>query len=62
MQILQKLLGQDEDTEQLLKIARHCAKKRVVAKRPKGAECIAHNKPAFNVASKNTRYDVYLPA
>ena len=62
MQILQKLLEQDEDTEQLLNFARHCAKKCVVVKRPKGAACIGHIKPAFNVASKNTRYDVYLPA
>ncbi|MDQ1362821.1 MAG: rRNA (guanine1516-N2)-methyltransferase [Pseudomonadota bacterium] len=61
MQILQKLLGQDEDTEQLLAAARHCAKKRVVVKRPKGAGFIGHIKPAFDVASKNTRYDVYLP-
>lgn len=61
MQILQKLLGQDADTEQLLNVARHCARKRVVVKRPKGAEFIGHIKPAFDVASKNTRYDVYLP-
>lgn len=61
MQILQKLLGQDTDTEQLLTVARHCAKKRVVVKRPKGAEFIGNLKPAFDVASKNTRYDVYLP-
>ena len=62
MHILQKLLGQDVDTEQLLNIARHCAKKRVVVKRPKGAEFIGGIKPAFDVTSKNTRYDVYLPA
>jgi 16S rRNA (guanine1516-N2)-methyltransferase len=61
MQILQKLLGQDTDTEQLLTVARHSAKKRVVVKRPKGAEYIGNIKPAFDVASKNTRYDVYLP-
>jgi 16S rRNA (guanine1516-N2)-methyltransferase len=61
MQILQKLLGHDEDTEQLLLAARQGAKKRVVVKRPKGAEFIGAIKPAFDVASKNTRYDVYLP-
>ena len=61
MQILQKLLGQDEDTEQLLTTARQCAKKRVVVKRPKGANFIGNIKPSFDVASKNTRYDVYLP-
>ena len=61
MKILQKLLGQDTDTEHLLSAARMNARKRVVVKRPKGAEFIADVKPAFAIASKNTRYDVYLP-
>lgn len=61
MKILQKLLGQDTDTEQLLSVARRVAGKRVVVKRPKEAGCIAEEKPAFAIASKNTRYDIYLP-
>lgn len=61
MKILQKLLGQDTDTEQLLSAARKVAGKRVVVKRPKEAGFVADEKPAFSIASKNTRYDIYLP-
>jgi 16S rRNA (guanine1516-N2)-methyltransferase len=61
MRILQKLLGGDTDSEYLLSVARHKAFRRVVVKRPKTAGPIADMKPAFAIASKNTRYDVYLP-
>lgn len=61
MQILQKLLGMDEDTEMLLATSRRCAKKRIVIKRPKGAEFIGNIQPSFDVASDSARYDVYLP-
>jgi len=60
MQILQKLLGQDEDTQELLEIALKTAKKRVVVKRPKGAENLTNIKPTYLVESKKTRYDVYI--
>lgn len=60
MQILQKLLGHDEDTDELLKSALACAKKRVVVKRPKGAETIGSTKPTMQIESKKTRYDVYI--
>jgi 16S rRNA (guanine1516-N2)-methyltransferase len=60
MQILQKLLGQDNDTTALITGALQYAKKRVVVKRPKGAEIIGDTKPTMSIASKNTRYDVYV--
>ena len=60
MQLLQKLLGHDDDTEQLLAAARLCARKRVVVKRPKGAEYISTHKPSLSYESKKTRYDVYI--
>ncbi len=60
MQILQTLLGKDEDTEELLNIALKVAKKRVVVKRPKGAENLSSIKPTYQVNSKKTRYDVYI--
>ncbi len=60
MQILQSLLGKDEDTQQLLEIALKTAKKRVVVKRPKGAESLTYVKPTYLVESKKTRYDVYI--
>ena len=62
MQILQKLLGQDDDTQELLDIALKIAKKRVVVKRPKGAENLTDFKPTYLVESKKTRYDVYIIA
>jgi len=60
MQILQKLLGQDDDTQELLEVALKIAKKRVVVKRPKGAENITGIKPTYLVESKKTRYDIYI--
>lgn len=60
MQILQKLLGKDEDTQALLSAALKVAKKRVVVKRPKGAESLTELKPTHTVESKKTRYDVYI--
>ena len=60
MQILQKLLGHDEDTGALINAALACAKKRVVVKRPKGAEVIGDRKPTVSIESKKTRYDVYV--
>ena len=60
MQILQKLLGKDEDTQELLSAALKVAKKRVVVKRPKGAEQLSELKPSYAVESKKTRYDVYI--
>ena len=60
MQILQKLLGKDEDTQELLNAALNVAKKRVVVKRPKGAQNLTELKPTYTVESKKTRYDVYI--
>lgn len=60
MQLLQNLLGKDEDTQALLDIALKVARKRVVVKRPKGAESLSTLKPDYQVASKKTRYDIYL--
>lgn len=60
MQILQKLLGKDEDTQELLNLALKAAQKRVVVKRPKGAENLTELKPSYTVESKKTRYDIYL--
>ncbi len=61
MQILQKLLGHDLDTEALLNAALEKARKRVVVKRPKGAPVLqAECLPTLNYESKGTRYDVYI--
>ncbi|MCK4864189.1 MAG: class I SAM-dependent methyltransferase [Gammaproteobacteria bacterium] len=60
MQILQTLLGKDEDTQELLDAALKVAKKRVVVKRPKGSARLSDIKPTYQVSSKNTRYDIYI--
>jgi 16S rRNA (guanine1516-N2)-methyltransferase len=60
MQLLHQLVGPDLDSEQLLNIARDVARKRVVVKRPKSADPINNSKPSTCIASKNTRYDIYL--
>jgi len=59
MQILQNLLGHVEGGS-LLKPALKVATKRVVVKRPKGAEYLENSAPSHSIESKKTRYDVYL--
>lgn len=61
MRLLHQMVGADTDSEQLLVAARQAANKRVVVKRPKGADYVGNIKPATSIASKNTRYDIYLP-
>ncbi len=59
MQILQHLLGKDDNATSLLATALGCARKRVVVKRPAHADVVAGDKPATSISSKNTRYDIY---
>jgi 16S rRNA (guanine1516-N2)-methyltransferase len=60
MQILQHLLGKDENAPLLLKTALECATSRVVVKRPVHAEPVNGIEPSTSISSKKTRYDVYL--
>ena len=59
MQILQELLGQDEDKEQLFVAAFNATAKRVVVKTPDYAESLG-GKPDESFKGKLLRYDVYL--
>lgn len=59
MQLLHQLAGADTDSAELLTVAREKAGKRVVVKRPKGAEFVGLQKPAASIQSKNTRFDIY---
>jgi len=61
MRIFRALVGEDVDGHLLLELARSRVLRRVVVKRPKGAEYLAALKPHSEVSSKNTRYDIYLP-
>ncbi len=60
MQILQHLLGKDENAGLLLRTAVEHAGKRVVVKRPIHAETVGGIKPGTSISSKKTRYDVYI--
>ena len=60
MQILQHLLGKDENAPLLLKTALESATRRVVVKRPIHAAPVNGIEPNTSISSKKTRYDVYL--
>ncbi len=62
MRLFQILLGEPGDNADLLAAALACATKRVVVKRPKGAEVLPGRKPTMDISSKNTRYDIYILA
>jgi 16S rRNA (guanine1516-N2)-methyltransferase len=60
MRLFRSLLGEDADAPELLQQALALTGRRVVVKRPKGAEPLQGPKPSLALASKNTRYDIYL--
>jgi 16S rRNA (guanine1516-N2)-methyltransferase len=60
MQILHRLIGSAADEADLLETARQHARHRVVVKRPAHAEPVSGIKPTMAIASKKTRYDVYI--
>ena len=60
MQILQRLLGKDQNAELLLSTALECAIKRVIVKRPVHADSIGGAPPDTRISSKKTRFDVYM--
>ena len=60
MRIFRDVVGNDEDSAELLELACQKATRRVAVKRPKGAEFLAEKKPDVQIQSPNTRYDVYL--
>ena len=60
MQTLQQLLSHGDDLQLLLNAALACATKRVVVKRPKGAEPLSARVPTHTIESKKTRFDIYM--
>ena len=58
MQIMQQLIGADEDAEALLQVAIHCARQRVVVKWPQRLPPIIP--PNHSVQGKTVRFDVFL--
>ena len=60
MRVLRALLGDDQDSAEILAIARQRAKHRVVVKRPGGAPPLGNVTPSMSIENTNTRFDVYL--
>ncbi len=58
LRLLRLLAGADEDAVELFEIARRCARKRVVVKRPDHAPPLAPQ-PDVSYGGKTVRYDVY---
>ncbi|KPQ28871.1 MAG: 16S rRNA (guanine1516-N2)-methyltransferase [Marinobacter excellens HL-55] len=66
MQVFRQVVGDDDDSGQLLAAALTCARYRVVVKRPRKAPAVAGPEPTTRIEGKSSRYDVYsikaLPA
>lgn len=60
MRILRGLAGDDQDARELLDIALHCARNRVVVKRPRLAPTLGNAEPSHSITGKTSRFDVYL--
>lgn len=60
MRMLQEVVGQDDDADELLKLALTIATNRVVVKRPAYADFLAELKPNTSIKTKKHRFDIYL--
>ncbi|MCK5648263.1 MAG: class I SAM-dependent methyltransferase, partial [Gammaproteobacteria bacterium] len=60
MLAFQQLIGDDNDSDELLSICRQLAKKRVVVKRPIKAPYLDAQKPSFSMNMKKHRFDIYI--
>lgn len=60
MRMVRAVVGDNYDSDALLHAALHCAKQRVVVKRPRLAEPLAGMQPSFAHIGKQQRFDVYL--
>ncbi len=60
MQILQVLLGHEDNGPELLEAALNGATAKVVVKRPARAVTLAGPKPSHSITGRTTRFDVYL--
>lgn len=60
MQLLQQLIGTENDTEELFTAALALEPQRVVVKRPKNASPLPGPAPSHSLSGKTVRFDVYL--
>ncbi|RVU82789.1 16S rRNA methyltransferase [Leucothrix sargassi] len=60
MRFFHDVVGDDNDSPELLDIALQRAVERIIVKRPLRAETLNDRKPDFDIRGKTIRYDVYL--
>ena len=60
MLALQKIIGDDTDSNQLLETALQIARKRVVVKRPIKAPYLNQQPPTYTLKMKKHRFDIYI--
>ena len=60
MRLIRLLVGDDQDSDQLLAAALALNPSRVVVKRPRLALALRGPEPNFTISGKNSRFDVYL--
>ncbi|MBQ0834232.1 class I SAM-dependent methyltransferase [Marinobacter sp.] len=59
MQVFRAIVGDDDDSEALLRAALAVAKYRVAVKRPRKAPAISGPEPGTRIEGKSSRYDIY---
>jgi 16S rRNA (guanine1516-N2)-methyltransferase len=60
MQVLQQLLGHDDEPVGLLEVCLLKASRRVVVKRPRHSNWLDASKPSLEITGKSSRFDIYL--
>lgn len=61
MALFRRLVGEDDDADELLTVARAVALRRVVVKRPLRAPPLGGMMPSGSLKGSTTRYDLYAP-
>ncbi|CAL4325951.1 Ribosomal RNA small subunit methyltransferase J [Buchnera aphidicola (Protaphis terricola)] len=61
MQFLRKIIQDNDNYENLLKISRNLVKNRVIVKRPHYAKSLSSKEVSFSISNKKYRFDIYLP-
>jgi 16S rRNA (guanine1516-N2)-methyltransferase len=60
MRVIRSLVGDDNDSWQLMDRAKMLAKKRIVIKRPRLAPPLTNDKISYQVKMKSSRFDIYI--
>jgi len=61
MRLIREIVGTDQDSTDLMRVALDCARKRVVLKWPQKADAMAGIRaPSHQITGKSTRYDVFM--